>query len=67
MENKKCTACGCKDLEEISLSGPAGSNSFFSLNRLHNATVVSYACKKCGHIELYYKKDEPKKKGTGYF
>lgn len=50
----KCTNCGCKKLQEISILESDVIRIYGSVWQ----TVSSYACEKCGHVELYVCVDE---------
>lgn len=45
----KCTNCGCKNLVEISII----ENNILRTHGDVWQTVSSYACAKCGHVDLY--------------
>ena len=48
----KCTSCGCKNLKEIKII----DNQIVATEGYVAQTVKSYACKNCGHVELYASK-----------
>ena len=68
MERIKCTACGCEELEEFYFSCPT-DDGYCNINRPMGGIIVSYKCKKCGHIELYYKEEKKEKQSpsNSYF
>lgn len=54
----KCTVCGCENLYEIDII----DNQVVATEGYVEQTVKSYACKECGHVELYVdKKKNPSK------
>ena len=53
----KCTVCGCEKLKEIKII----DNQVLATEGYVAQTVNSYACEKCGHVELYIKQKEEKK------
>ena len=55
---KKCTACGCEDLKKIKII----SSEILATHGYVEQTVDSYVCTKCGHVELYAKKENNKQK-----
>ena len=54
----KCTACGCKKLYKIEII----NNQVVATEGYVEQTVDSYACEKCGHVELYVDKNRKKEK-----
>ncbi|MCL2771509.1 MAG: hypothetical protein FWD89_04325 [Firmicutes bacterium] len=52
---KKCTHCGSKELSLMGHSAP------WTFDTFAYRSVDTYSCNKCGHIDLFVKKDEPKK------
>ena len=48
---KKCTVCGCEDLKPIRII----NSQVLRTHGYVEQTVDSYACTKCGHVELYVK------------
>ena len=45
----KCIVCGCEKLKEIKII----DNQVLATEGYVAQTVKSYACEKCGHVELY--------------
>ncbi len=56
----KCTACGCDKLYKIEII----DNQVVATEGYVYQTVFSYACEKCGHVELYVNKDYKKPNGS---
>ena len=54
----KCTACGCEKLYKVEII----NNQVLATEGYVEQTVDSYACEKCGHVELYVDKNRKKEK-----
>ena len=53
----KCIVCRSEKLKEIKII----DNQVLATEGYVAQTVSSYACEKCGHVELYVKQKEEKK------
>ena len=57
----KCIVCGCEKLKEIKII----DNQVVATEGCVTQTVNSYACEKCGHVELYANSKSEIKQETG--
>lgn len=66
MEERKCTNCGSKELEEVNINFPFSEGivetyTAYADSKTFNK-LSAYVCKKCGHVELYLNKKNRKVK-----
>ncbi len=54
----KCTMCGHEQLKEVKII----DNQIVATEGYVSQKCKSFACEKCGHIELFYDFNQPKKK-----
>ena len=54
----KCIVCGCEELKEIKII----NDQVVKTEGYVEQIVKSYACQKCGHVELYVDKGHIEKK-----